>query len=92
MTAATGVTLEDIQQKLQDTGGVPSDDEDADTRQVDPLQQEICSGEKGCGQSFHVDEVGADFRFSHLCAACFKRGSESSSSSSITVNPLPSGK
>ena len=37
-----------------------------------------CVGDKGCGQTFPSNEPGADFRFSQLCATCYKKSSTSS--------------
>jgi hypothetical protein len=76
-------TVEQIQAMMQDTSG-GGDDESETSLNVAAVpvpvpQTANCSGTNGCGKDFPADEHGADFRFSLLCASCFKKESMDSS-------------
>jgi len=73
-------SLEEIQNRLQDTTteGNSSDDSDGDTPPPpppSPVVMKTCSGMNGCMGSFPAKQPGADFRYGMLCSSCFKKGS-----------------
>jgi len=67
------MSLADFQNQLQDKSCDEngSDNDTAVTMAPDATKKATCSGKNGCGKEFPADEVGADFRFSLLCADCF---------------------
>ena len=76
------MSLDDFQYQLQDTScdDNGSDNDAAVTMAPDATKKATCSGKNGCGKEFPADEVGADFRFSLLCADCFVNVTPSSDS------------
>ena len=84
-------TLEEKQERLQNTGGTfsDSDEEDSQHNANSPAKTSQCSGITGCGQSFPSDEVGADFKHAELCANCYKEATKNDSSTPLTGQPPP---
>ena len=77
-SSSSSSSVEDAQRLLQDTSGedvVDSSDEEAAPPPPSPPATAVCSGTHGCGESFPINQPGADFRFSKLCATCHRSAS-----------------
>ena len=70
-------TVEDAQEMLQNTSGGAGEDSDGEEeynneRSLEIPSSVLCSGDKGCGEYFPMDQKGSDSRYSMLCALCYK--------------------